>query len=88
MVDFFLLLMLARAGDELQGIKKVSMELADAIKALINKADDDNIPHARTAKLDRDLHYLAPATEGWQRQVQINKLLNMALLYHSFPPSG
>ena len=66
MVDFFLLLMLAGAGDELQGIKKGIMELADAI--LINKADGDNIPRAKAAKLEynRALHYLAPATEGWQ----------------------
>ncbi len=66
MVDFFLLLMLAGAGDELQGIKKGIMELADSI--LINKADGDNIPRAKAAKLEynRALHYLAPATEGWQ----------------------
>jgi LAO/AO transport system kinase len=66
MVDFFLLLMLAGAGDELQGIKKGIMELADAL--LINKADGDNKPRAKAAKLEynRALHYLAPATEGWQ----------------------
>ena len=66
MVDFFLLLMLAGAGDELQGIKKGIMELADAL--LINKADGDNKPKTRAAKLEynRALHYLAPATEGWQ----------------------
>ncbi|HYQ92753.1 MAG TPA: methylmalonyl Co-A mutase-associated GTPase MeaB, partial [Candidatus Competibacteraceae bacterium] len=66
MVDFFLLLMLAGAGDELQGIKKGIMELADAL--LINKADGDNQLRARAAKAEynRALHYLAPATEGWQ----------------------
>ncbi len=66
MVDFFLLLMLAGAGDELQGIKKGIMELADAL--LINKADGDNKPRAKAAKLEynRALHYLAPATEGWR----------------------
>jgi len=66
MVDFFLLLMLAGAGDELQGIKKGIMELADAL--LINKADGDNKPRAKAAKLEynRALHYLAPATEGWE----------------------
>lgn len=66
MVDFFLLLMLAGAGDELQGIKKGIMELADAL--LINKADGDNRPRAEAAKLEynRALHYLAPATKGWQ----------------------
>jgi LAO/AO transport system kinase len=66
MVDFFLLLMLTGAGDELQGIKKGIIELADAL--LINKADGDNKIRARSAKAEynRALHYLAPATEGWQ----------------------
>ena len=66
MVDFFLLLMIAGAGDELQGIKKGIMELADAL--LVNKADGDNKPRAMTAKLEynRALHYLTPATDGWQ----------------------
>ncbi|MEE4376814.1 MAG: methylmalonyl Co-A mutase-associated GTPase MeaB [Candidatus Competibacteraceae bacterium] len=66
MVDFFLLLMLSGAGDELQGIKKGIMELADAL--LINKADGENKMRARGAKAEynRALHYLAPATEGWQ----------------------
>nr|VFK37153.1 MAG: LAO/AO transport system kinase [Candidatus Kentron sp. SD]VFK39734.1 MAG: LAO/AO transport system kinase [Candidatus Kentron sp. SD]VFK78799.1 MAG: LAO/AO transport system kinase [Candidatus Kentron sp. SD] len=66
MVDFFLLMMLAGAGDELQGIKKGIMELADAL--IINKADGDNKPRALAAKLEynRALDYLAPATEGWK----------------------
>jgi LAO/AO transport system kinase len=66
MVDFFLLLMLAGAGDELQGIKKGIMELADAL--LVNKADGDNKIRANAAKADynRALHYLAPATKGWR----------------------
>ena len=66
MVDFFLLLMLTGAGDELQGIKKGIMELADAL--LINKADGENKLRAQAAKTDynRALHYLAPATEGWR----------------------
>jgi len=66
MVDFFLLVMIAGAGDELQGIKKGIMELADAL--LVNKADGDNKPRANAAKLEynRALHYLAPATDGWQ----------------------
>ncbi len=65
MVDFFLLLMLSGAGDELQGIKKGIMELADAL--LVNKADGDNKIRANAAKADynRALHYLAPATKGW-----------------------
>ena len=66
MVDFFLLLMLAGAGDELQGIKKGIMELADAL--LVNKADGDNKVRANAARADynRALHYLAPATAGWR----------------------
>jgi LAO/AO transport system kinase len=66
MVDFFLLLMLTGAGDELQGIKKGIMELADAL--VINKADGDNKPRAEATKLEynRALHYLAPATKGWR----------------------
>ena len=68
MVDFFLLLMLAGAGDELQGIKKGIMELADAL--LVNKADGDNKIRANAARADynRALHYMAPATEGWHTQ--------------------
>ncbi|TVR22925.1 MAG: methylmalonyl Co-A mutase-associated GTPase MeaB [Anaerolineaceae bacterium] len=66
MVDFFLLVLITGAGDELQGIKKGVMELADAIA--INKADGDNkIPaQAARAEYNRALHYLAPATAGWQ----------------------
>lgn len=65
MVDFFLLVVLTGAGDELQGMKKGVMELADAI--LINKADGDNKRRALVAQSDyeRILHYLRPATEGW-----------------------
>lgn len=68
MVDFFLLVVLTGAGDELQGMKKGVMELADAI--LINKADGDNRSKAQTARADyeRILHYLRPATEGWVTQ--------------------
>ncbi|MEA1884780.1 MAG: methylmalonyl Co-A mutase-associated GTPase MeaB [Thermotogota bacterium] len=65
MVDFFLLLTITGAGDELQGMKKGIMELADAI--LINKADGGNIKKAQTTKseFNRILHYLQPATPGW-----------------------
>jgi len=65
MVDFFLLLKIAGAGDELQGIKKGVIELADAI--LINKADGDNIKRAEIAKRDfaNALHYLKSPTKGW-----------------------
>jgi len=66
MVDFFLLLLIAGAGDELQGIKKGVIELADAI--LINKADGDNVVAAQTAasQYNNALHYLANATPGWK----------------------
>jgi len=65
MTDFFLLLVLTGAGDELQGIKKGVMELADAI--VVNKADGDNKARAIATSHDYNhtLHYLAPATEGW-----------------------
>ncbi len=70
MVDFFLLVMIAGAGDELQGIKKGVVELADTI--LINKADGDNKQRAELAKSDFSmaLKYIAPATKGWQTKVQ------------------
>ncbi|MDR3076993.1 MAG: methylmalonyl Co-A mutase-associated GTPase MeaB, partial [Synergistaceae bacterium] len=66
MVDFFLLMVLTGAGDELQGIKKGVMELADAI--IVNKADGGNVvkADATRAEYDRILHYLRPATEGWE----------------------
>ena len=68
MVDFFLLVMIAGAGDELQGLKKGIMELCDAI--LINKADGDNRTRALAtrAEFERVLHYLQPATPGWRTQ--------------------
>ncbi|MED1949838.1 methylmalonyl Co-A mutase-associated GTPase MeaB [Brevibacillus centrosporus] len=66
MVDFFLLLMLTGAGDELQGIKKGVIEIADAL--LINKADGENKTRALVARgeYNRVLHYLQPATTGWE----------------------
>lgn len=75
MVDFFLLLMLAGAGDELQGIKKGIMELADSL--VINKADGDNKPRAKASRLEynRALHYLAPATEGWETHAYTSSAL-------------
>ena len=66
MVDFFLVLMIAGAGDEMQGIKKGVIELADAI--VINKADGDNRPRAIAAQAEmrRVLHYLHRTAEGWE----------------------
>lgn len=65
MVDFFLLLQLSGAGDELQGIKKGVMEIADAI--VINKADGDNIARANLAKQQyiNALHILRPRSSHW-----------------------
>ncbi|MEX2336758.1 MAG: methylmalonyl Co-A mutase-associated GTPase MeaB [Fulvivirga sp.] len=69
MVDFFLLLMLAGAGDELQGIKKGIMEMADAIA--ITKADQDNIKASKKAKAEYQnvLHLYPPAENGWVPKV-------------------
>jgi len=66
MVDFFLLLMLAGAGDELQGMKKGIMEMADAVA--VTKADGLNAAVAEAARLglEQVLHVLTPATEGWR----------------------
>lgn len=65
MVDMFLLVQIAGAGDELQGIKKGVMECSDLI--IVNKADGDNKLRAMTATSDyaRILHYLQPSTQGW-----------------------
>lgn len=66
MVDFFLLLLLPGAGDELQGIKKGIVEMADAI--VVNKADGQNLDRARHAMAEQDaaLHYGQPATPPWK----------------------
>lgn len=65
MVDFFLLLMLAGAGDELQGIKRGIMEMADMIA--ITKADGDNFRKAQVAKVEYEsaLHLFPPSESGW-----------------------
>ena len=65
MVDFFLLLSLAGAGDELQGIKRGIMEMADGIA--INKADGDNLSRAKRARtqLKAALHLFPPTESGW-----------------------
>lgn len=69
MVDFFLLLLLPGAGDELQGIKKGIIEIADAI--LVNKADGANFERAQQALAEQDaaLHYGLPATPPWKTYV-------------------
>lgn len=65
MVDFFLLLQISGAGDELQGIKRGIMEMADAI--VINKADGDNIAKAQLTKTEfqRALHLFPERESGW-----------------------
>ncbi|WBL23163.1 methylmalonyl Co-A mutase-associated GTPase MeaB [Zunongwangia sp. HRR-M8] len=81
MCDFFLLLKLAGAGDELQGIKRGIMEMADAI--VINKADGENIKAANNAKLDfkRALHLYPPKESSWLPEV----LLSSALYNEGIP---
>jgi LAO/AO transport system kinase len=71
MVDFFLLLMLAGAGDQLQGIKRGIMELADALA--ITKADGDNLhaaDHAR-GEYRSALHYMTPTVPDWHPPVHV-----------------
>jgi LAO/AO transport system kinase len=65
LVDFFLLTLVPGAGDELQGLKKGVVELADAI--LINKADGDNVKAAERAQREYEnaLHYLTPTSNTW-----------------------
>jgi len=77
MVDFFLLVLITGAGDELQGMKKGVMEICDAI--LVNKADGPNKIAAKVAKneFDNMLHYLRPATRGWT-----SKALTCSALKH------
>lgn len=78
MVDFFLLLLVPGAGDELQGIKKGVVELADAI--LINKADGENRVWAEAARAEynRALHYLTPITEGWRARAYTGSAMSGA----------
>jgi LAO/AO transport system kinase len=65
MVDFFVLVTLAGAGDELQGIKRGVMEMADLIA--VNKADGDNVKAAERARADAEmaLHFLPSSPSGW-----------------------
>ena len=78
MTDFFLALMLPGAGDELQGIKKGLVELADMIA--INKADGDNLKRANVAAADYRgaLHILQPRSEHWHPPVETYSALTGA----------
>ncbi|MBF0202102.1 MAG: methylmalonyl Co-A mutase-associated GTPase MeaB [Desulfamplus sp.] len=69
MVDFFLALMIAGAGDELQGIKKGILEVADAI--VINKADGDNVARAEMARQEYEMamHMITPESPTWRPPV-------------------
>ena len=71
MVDFFLLLLLAGAGDELQGIKKGIMEMADGL--VITKADGDNMLKAKQARAEyrQALHLFPSAPSGWNPPVAL-----------------
>jgi LAO/AO transport system kinase len=75
MVDFFLLLKLAGAGDELQGIKRGIIEMADAI--VINKADGDNLKAAKLAKVEfnRALHLYPQKSSDWTPKVLLSSAL-------------
>ncbi|MDQ0197388.1 methylmalonyl Co-A mutase-associated GTPase MeaB [Neobacillus ginsengisoli] len=76
MVDFFLLLVLTGAGDELQGMKKGIMELADAL--IVHKADGANKQKAEQTRKEynRILHFLQPATKGWSTKAYTCSSLN------------
>ncbi len=76
MVDFFLLLMLAGAGDELQGIKRGIMEMCDGM--VINKADGDNVINAQRARVQYQnaLHLFPPPSSGWLPQVEVASALH------------
>jgi len=91
MTDFFLLLMLAGAGDELQGIKKGIMEMADGL--VITKADGDNIKQATVAQAEYQhaLHLYPTPASGWSPKVLtcsalnntgIDEIWKMILTYH------
>ena len=93
MVDFFLLIQLAGTGDELQGIKRGIMEMADGI--VINKADGDNIDRARLAmaQFRSALHLFPTPDSGWHPEVltysgyfeiDIDKVWNMIDRYFDF----
>jgi len=77
MVDFFLVLMIAGAGDELQGIKKGILELADAVA--VNKADGNNVERAEFARKQYEtaLHFLAPSSPTWTPPVLTCSALEM-----------
>ena len=84
LVDFFLLLMLAGAGDELQAIKRGIMELADAL--IITKADGDNITNSKNVALEykRALHLFPAMENGWIPQVSTCSSLENTGIFEIF----
>lgn len=80
MVDFFLLLKLAGAGDELQGIKRGIMEMADAI--VINKADGKNLEATQRAKVEfnRALHLFPPKKMVGSQRYSLHRQLKIKAL--------
>jgi LAO/AO transport system kinase len=81
MVDFFMLLVLTGAGDELQGMKKGIMELADAV--IVHKADGENKSKAEQTRKEynRILHFLQPATKGWPSRAYTCSSINGEGIY-------
>ena len=81
MVDFFLLILIGGAGDELQGIKRGIMEMADGI--VVNKADGDNVQRAHRAMAEvRNAVHLFPLAESGQ---PVNVMTCSALTHHNVP---
>jgi len=78
MVDFFLVLLLAGAGDELQGIKRGIIEIADALA--VNKADGENLANAERTRraYENALHLTAPASTVWSPPVLMCSAVTMA----------
>jgi LAO/AO transport system kinase len=78
MTDFFLLLMIAGAGDELQGIKRGILEMVDAVA--VNKADGDNVARAERTRAEyaAALHLLPALTDGWTPRVTTSSALSGA----------
>lgn len=76
MTDFFMLLMLAGAGDELQGIKRGIMEMADGL--LFNKAEGENLAAAKRAQREyrNALHLFPPSKSEWTAQVELCSALH------------
>ncbi|WP_019415009.1 methylmalonyl Co-A mutase-associated GTPase MeaB [Paenisporosarcina sp. TG20] len=81
MVDFFMLLVLTGAGDELQGMKKGIMELADLL--VVHKADGNNVKMSKKTAVEYEqiLHFLQPATPGWTtKAMPVSSTENLGIL--------